>query len=439
MTVKFNQIMISQILFIAITIAACVFFSFNLKKVIRNIRLGKNTDRSDQPAKRLKTMIKVALGQTKMVVRPIPAALHFIVYVGFVIINIEVLEIMIDGIFGTHRIFGGLGSVYNFLIGSFEIFAIGVWLACVIFLIRRNIIKLKRFMARELKGWPKSDANYILLTEILLMTAFLFMNAADAKLQTLGAHHYVNAGSFPVSQFLQGLLPDSESALIAVERGCWWFHIIGILAFLNYLPYSKHFHILFAFPNTYFSNLEPKGEFTNMQSVTNEVKAMLDPSFTPPETEAGRFGAKDVNDLTWVNLMNAYTCTECGRCTAVCPANITGKLLSPRKIMMDTRDRMEEVGKSLDKNGAGLDDGKSLIDDYITREELWACTSCNACVEACPINIDPLAIITDLRRYAVMEESQAPSSISAMLGNIENNGAPWKYSPADRLNWAKEN
>ena len=431
--------MISQILFIAITIAACVFFSFNLKKVIRNIRLGKNTDRSDQPAKRLKTMLKVALGQTKMVVRPIPAALHFIVYIGFVIINIEVLEIMIDGIFGTHRIFGGLGTLYNFLIGSFEILAIGVWLACVIFLIRRNIIKLKRFMARELNGWPKSDANYILFTEILLMTAFLFMNAADSKLQLLGAHHYINAGSFPISQYLQGLLPDSESGLIAIERGCWWFHIIGILAFLNYLPYSKHFHILFAFPNTYFSNLEPKGKFTNMQSVTNEVKAMLDPSFTPPDTEPGRFGAKDVNDLTWVNLMNAYTCTECGRCTAVCPANITGKLLSPRKIMMDTRDRMEEVGKSLDKKGAGLDDGKSLIDDYITREELWACTSCNACVEACPINIDPLAIITDLRRYAVMEESQAPSSISAMLGNIENNGAPWKYSPADRFNWAKEN
>jgi heterodisulfide reductase subunit C len=431
--------MISQILFIAITIAASVFFGLNLKKVIRNINLGRNTNRSDQPAKRWKTMVLVALGQTKMVVRPIPAALHFIVYIGFVIINIEVLEIMIDGIFGTHRIFGGLGSVYNFLIGSFEILAIGVWLACVIFLIRRNVIKLKRFMARELKGWPKSDANYILMTEILLMTAFLLMNAADAKLQVLGAHHYITAGSFPVSQLLQGILPDSESALIALERGCWWFHIIGILAFLNYLPYSKHFHILFAFPNTYFSNLEPKGEFTNMQSVTNEVKAMLDPSFTPPEAEAARFGAKDVNDLTWVNLMNAYTCTECGRCTSVCPANITGKLLSPRKIMMDTRDRMEEVGKSLDNKGPGLEDGKSLIDDYITREEIWACTSCNACVEACPINIDPLAIITDLRRYAVMEESQAPSSISAMLGNIENNGAPWKYSPADRLNWAKEN
>lgn len=431
--------MISQILFIAIIIAAVVLFSINVKKVIRNIRLGRDADRSDQPSKRLITMLKVAFGQSKMVVRPIPAALHFVVYAGFVIINIEVLEIMIDGIFGTHRIFSGLGSVYNFLIGSFEILAIGVWLACVIFLIRRNILKLKRFMARELDGWPKSDANYILITEILLMSAFLLMNAADAKLQLLGAAHYTAAGSFPVSQYLMNLLPGETSTLIAIERSCWWFHIIGILAFLNYLPYSKHFHILFAFPNTYYSNLEPKGEFTNMDSVTNEVKAMLDPSFVPLEATSGRFGAKDVNDLSWINLMNAYTCTECGRCTSVCPANITGKLLSPRKIMMDTRDRMEEVGKSLDKKGPGLEDGKSLIDDYITREEIWACTSCNACVEACPINIDPLAIITELRRYTVMEESQAPGSINTMLGNIENNGAPWKYSPADRFNWAKEN
>ena len=430
--------MISQILFIAITLAAIALFSFNLKKVIRNIRIGKAADRTDQPQKRLMTMIRVALGQSKMVVRPIPAALHFVVYIGFVIINIEVLEIMIDGMFGTHRVFGGLGSLYNFLIGSFEILALGVWVGCAIFLIRRNILKLKRLNSPELKGWPKSDANYILITEILLMTAFLLMNAADAKLQALGAHHYITAGAFPVSQFLQNILPGNESSLIAIERGCWWFHIIGIFAFLNYLPYSKHFHILFAFPNTYFSNLEPKGEFTNMQSVTNEVKAMLDPSFTPVEAEAGRFGAKDVNDLSWINLMNAYTCTECGRCTSVCPANITGKLLSPRKIMMDTRDRMEEVGKNIDQTGNGFEDGKSLIDDYITREELWACTSCNACVESCPINIDPLAIITDLRRYAVMEESQAPASINAMLGNIENNGAPWKYSPADRLNWAKE-
>jgi len=430
--------MVSQIIFIAITLAAIALFSFNIRKVIRNIKIGRPTDRTDQPQKRWITMFKVALGQTKMFFRPIPAIMHLVVYLGFVIINLEVLEIMIDGIFGTHRIFGGLGQVYNVLIGSFEWLALGVWLACAIFLIRRNILKLKRFSGVEMTTWPKSDANYILITEILLMTAFLTMNAADAKLQALGSSHYITAGAFPVSQYLQNLLPDTEMALIAIERGCWWFHIIGILAFLNYLPYSKHFHILFAFPNTYFSNLEPKGEFTNMQSVTNEVKAMLDPSFTPPEAEAGRFGAKDVNDLSWVNLMNAYTCTECGRCTSVCPANITGKLLSPRKIMMDTRDRMEEVGKNIDKTGNGFDDGKSLIDTYISREEIWACTSCNACTQACPINIDPLAIITELRRYAVMEESQSPSSINAMFGNIENNGAPWKYSPADRLNWAKQ-
>jgi heterodisulfide reductase subunit C len=431
--------MVSQILFIILTIAAIALFSFNLKKVIRNIRLGKAADRTDQPQKRLMTMVKIALGQTKMFFRPVPAVLHLFVYVGFVIINIEVLEIMIDGIFGTHRIFGGLGTLYNALIGGFEVLAFSVWLACVIFLIRRNLLKIKRFHARELTNWPKSDANYILITEILLMSAFLLMNAADAKLQLIGSGHYIIAGAFPVSQHLQSLLPDAESNLIMIERTCWWFHIIGIFAFLNYLPYSKHLHILFAFPNTYFSNLEPKGEFTNMQSVTNEVKAMLDPSFTPPEAEAGRFGAKDVNDLSWVNLMNAYTCTECGRCTDVCPANITGKLLSPRKIMMDTRDRMEEVGKSIDKKGPGLEDGKSLIDDYILREEIWACTSCNACVQACPVNIDPLSIITELRRFAVMEESQSPASLNAMMGNIENNGAPWKYSPADRFNWAKEN
>ncbi|MEJ2883046.1 4Fe-4S dicluster domain-containing protein [Pedobacter sp. GR22-6] len=431
--------MVSQILFIAVTAAAIALFGYNLKKVIRNIKLGKAADRFDQPGKRWMTMLKVAFGQTKMFFRPIPAALHFVVYAGFVIINLEVLEIMIDGIFGTHRVFGGLGLLYDILIGSFEFLALGVWLACAIFLIRRNLLKLKRFSGVEMAKWPKSDANYILITEILLMSAFLTMNAADAKLQLLGAGHYINAGAFPVSQYLQNLLPDNINSLIAIERGCWWFHIIGIFAFLNYLPYSKHFHILFAFPNTYFSNLEPKGEFSNMKSVTNEVKAMLDPSFTPEEAEAGRFGAKDVNDLSWVNLMNAYTCTECGRCTSVCPANITGKLLSPRKIMMDTRDRLEEVGKNIDKTGQGFDDGKSLIDSYISREEIWACTSCNACTQACPINIDPLAIITELRRYAVMEESQSPSSISAMLGNIENNGAPWKYSPADRLNWAKEN
>lgn len=430
--------MVAQIIFLVITLAAIVLFTFNSRKIIRNIRLGRPVDRSDQPQKRLMTMLRVAFGQSKMVVRPIPAFLHFFVYIGFVIINIEVVEIMIDGLFGTHRIFHGLGGLYDFLIASFEILALTVWVACVIFLIRRNVLKLKRFSGVEMTSWPKSDANYILITEILLMTAFLMMNAADLKLQVLGAAHYTNAGAFPISQYLINLLPSSENVLIAVERGCWWFHIIGILAFLNYLPYSKHFHILFAFPNTYFSNLEPKGEFTNMASVTNEVKAMLDPSFVPAEAEAGKFGAKDATDLSWVNLMNAYTCTECGRCTDSCPANITGKLLSPRKIMMDTRDRITEIGKNIDKNGTDHQDGKSLLDDYITREEIWACTSCNACVQACPVNIDPLQIIMELRRFAVMEESQAPGSINAMLGNIENNQAPWKYSPADRFNWANE-
>ncbi|WP_432713994.1 4Fe-4S dicluster domain-containing protein [Pedobacter sp.] len=431
--------MIAQILFIVLTLAAIAFFGYNAKKVIRNIRLGRPADRFDQPQKRFMTMMKVAFGQTKMFFRPIPAILHLFVYAGFVIINLEVLEIVIDGAFGTHRVFNGLGGLYNGLIGAFEILAFTVWLACVIFLIRRNILKLKRFSGVEMTSWPKSDANYILTAEILLMSAFLLMNAADAKLQTMGVAHYVTAGAFPISQFLQGLLPNSAEGLVMLERGCWWFHIIGIFAFLNYLPYSKHFHIMLAFPNTWFSNLNPKGEFNNMQSVTNEVKAMLDPSFTPEPADAGRFGAKDVNDLSWVNLMNAYTCTECGRCTSVCPANITGKLLSPRKIMMDTRDRVTEVGNNIDKTGNGFDDGKSLIDDYISREEIWACTSCNACVEACPVNIDPLAIIIELRRYAVMEESKSPASLNAMMGNVENNGAPWKYSPADRFNWAKEN
>jgi len=431
--------MVSQIIFVLLVVAGSALFAYNARKVIRNIKLGKAADRSDKPKQRLMTMLKVAFGQTKMAVRPVPFLLHLVVYLGFVIINLEVLEIVIDGIFGTHRVFAGLGGLYNFLIGSFEFLAAGVWLACAIFLIRRNVVKLKRFSGVEMKSWPKSDANYILITEILLMSAFLLMNAADAKLQTLGLAHYQQAGAFPVSTWLLSLLPDSVNTLIFIERFCWWFHIVGIFGFLNYLPYSKHFHIMLAFPNTYFSNLNPKGEFTNMDSVTNEVKAMLDPSFVPAETAPGKFGAKDIQDLTWVNLLNAYTCTECGRCTSVCPANMTGKLLSPRKIMMDTRDRMEEVGKNIDKHGADHQDGKSLLDDYITREEIWACTSCNACTEACPVNIDPLGIIVELRRYAVMEESVAPASINAMLGNVENNGAPWKYSPADRFNWAEGN
>ena len=429
--------MVLQVIFLIVTVAAIALFSLNVRKIIRNINLGKDTDRSDRPAERLFTMLKVAFGQSKMVKRPLAAILHLFVYVGFVVINLEVLEIIIDGLFGTHRIFAApLGGLYHVLIASFEVLAALVLLGVVAFYARRNIIKLKRFTGAEMTNWPKSDANIILIVEVFLMAAFLFMNAADSKLQQLGVSHYILAGSFPVSSFLLPLLPDSESALIIMERFCWWFHIIGIFAFLNYLPYSKHFHIIMAFPNTYYSNLEPKGEFSNMASVTNEVKAMLDPSYIPePVPEGGRFGAKDISDLTWKNLMDAYTCTECGRCTSVCPANMTGKLLSPRKIMMDTRDRMVEVGNNIEKHGKDHQDGKSLLDNYISREEIWACTTCNACTDACPINIDPLAIIVELRRYSVMEEALAPSSLNNMFGNIENNGAPWKYSPADRANW----
>ena len=433
--------MVLQVLFLIIAAAAIALFSLNARKIIRNIRLGKPIDRSDRPFDRLAVTLKVAFGQSKMAKRPVAFVLHLFVYIGFVIINLEVLEIIIDGLFGTHRIFAGpLGSLYNVLIASFEILALLVLVGVIVFFTRRNIVHIKRFSGTEMSKWPRSDANIILIVEVLLMSAFLTMNAADYKLQLLGSSHYINVGSFPVSSFLVPLLPDSESALIAIERSCWWFHIVGIFAFLNYLPYSKHFHIILAFPNTYYSNLEPTGEFTNMASVSNEVKAMLDPSYAPePVPDGGRFGAKDIGDLTWKNLMDAYTCTECGRCTSVCPANITGKLLSPRKIMMDTRDRMEEVGKNIDKHGKDHQDGKSLLDTYISREEIWACTTCNACTEACPVNIDPLAIIVELRRFAVMEESQASASINTMFSNVENNGAPWKYAAVDRLNWAEEN
>lgn len=431
--------MLSQIIFTILLLGAIALFTINVRKIIRNIKLGRSEDRSDQPAERLRTMLLVAFGQKKMFKRPIPALLHLFVYLGFVIINIEMLEIVIDGLAGTHRVFSGMGTFYNFLIASFEWLALAVLLGCVIFLLRRNIVRVKRFFGTEMTSWPKTDANLILIMEILLMSAFLIMNAADYKLQQLGAEHYTAAGSFPVSSFLVNMLPENISNLVLIERAAWWFHIIGVLIFLNYLVVSKHLHIILAFPNTYFSRLEPKGKFPLMESVTTEVKAMLDPSFTPPppSEEPMRFGSKDVSDLSWKSLLDAYTCTECGRCTSVCPANMTGKLLSPRKIMMDTRDRLTEVGKNIDKNGSFQPDEKSLLDNYITREELWACTTCNACVEACPVNIDPLKIIMELRQYAVMEESQAPAPINAMFGNVENNGAPWKYSPSDRANWAK--
>lgn len=433
--------MIAQIIFIALLGAASYLFAKKAGEIRRNILLGRAVDRTDRKNERWMTMLRVAFGQTKLMTRPFAGIMHFFIYAGFIIINAEVLEIIIDGIFGTHRVFAPLlGGFYDFLIGSFEILALLVAVSCAIFLIRRNIGKLKRFSGVEMTKWPVSDANIILVTEILLMSAFLTMNAADLSLQNMGIAHYTQAGSFPVSSALLGLLPTSPEALELLERACWWFHIIGILAFLNYIPYSKHFHIILAFPNTWYSNLDAKGRFTNMANVTNEVKAMLDPSFVPPVTEGpARFGAKDVQDLTWKSLMDAYSCTECGRCTSLCPANQTGKLLSPRKIMMDTRDRLEEVGRNINQYGTEHQDGKSLIGHYISNEELWACTSCNACTEACPVNIDPLAIIVDLRRYLIMEESNAPASWNAMFNNLENNQAPWQFSPADRMKWTETN
>ena len=439
---------LDNILFIIILGIGIGYFSINVKKIIRNIKLGQNVNRFDNKSERWKNMAMIALGQSKMVKRPVAGLLHIIVYAGFIIINLEVLEIIIDGVFGTHRIFAFLGSLYNALIASFEILAVLVLLAVIIFWTRRNVIKLKRFIGSDLKGWPKTDANYILYFEVVLMSLFLFMNASDLWLQSMNVPHYTHAGSFPVSQFIAPIFNGmNESSVIVMERSVWWLHITGILVFLNYLYFSKHLHILLAFPNTYFANLRPQGQFDNLASVTSEVKLMMDPNADPfaapaPDANAAptKFGASDVQDLNWVQLLNAYTCTECGRCTSVCPASITGKKLSPRKIMMDTRDRLVEVGNNIDLNkGIFVLDNKSLLNDYITPEELWACTSCNACVEECPVNISPLSIIMDMRRYLVMEQSAAPTPINAMMTNIENNAAPWQYNQQDRLNWKNEN
>ena len=427
-------------------IASSVFVK-NIKKLYRNIDLGLPIDRSDRKKERWFKMIKIAFGQSKMIDKPIVGLLHLIVYLGFLIINIELIEILVDGFAGTHRIFAPfLGSFYNFLIASFEVFAILVLASVIIFLARRNILNIKRFMSSEMKGWPKNDANIILYAEIILMSLFLTMNGADYWLQ-LNSNDptYIEAGAFPVSQFLLPLFNDlSVEKVIIIERTAWWLHIIGIFLFLNYLYYSKHLHILLAFPNTYFSNLNSLGKFSNLKSVTKEVQMMMDPSIDPYSLESNnadmsKFGASDVFDLTKIQLLNSYTCTECGRCTNECPANITGKKLSPRKIMMDTRDRLEEVGRNIDNNkGEFKPDGKELLNNRITTEELWACTSCNACVEACPIGIDPLSIILDMRRYLVMEKSDAPSEINSMMSNIENNGAPWPFNQMDKLNWKNE-
>ena len=425
-----------NIIFIVVLFLGLYFFCRNLYRLYRNINLGKQIDVSDNKKQRFINMFKIALGQGKLIKRPVSGFLHVVVYVGFVIINIELLEIVLDGILGSHRLFSGyLGNVYGYLIGTFEFLALSVLLAVSVFWIRRNIIKLKRFFGDNMKGWPKNDANIILYFEVVLMILFITMNATDLKFQEMNSGNLISGY---VAGFFNGF---SSETLHLIERACWWAHIIGILIFMNYLYFSKHLHILLAFPNTYFAKLNNLGEIDNLNSVTNEVKLMMDPetAFSNDVSESeeiDKFGSSDVMDLNRLQLLNSYSCTECGRCTSVCPANITGKKLSPRKIMMDTRDRIEEVGKNIDlNNGNFVDDGKTLLNDYITKEELWACTSCNACVQECPISIDPLSIILDMRRYLVMEESSAPLELNNMMSNIENNGAPWPYNQMDRLNW----
>jgi ferredoxin len=442
---------ISNIIFLVVALVGIGLFVWQIRKIVSNINMGRDKTISGDVSQRINTLLLVAFGQQKMFKRPLPAVLHLFVYIGFIVINVELIEILIDGIFGTHRILGVLGPVYSVLMAINEVLGLLVIIACVIFLARRNLTNVPRLTrGPEMRAWPKMDANVILITEIVLMLALFAFNIADQKLAQLGGHQL--AGAFPVSGLMVDLFGSDVSTLQVIATAGWWVHIVGILAFMNYLPSSKHFHIITSFPNVYYSKLEPKGQFSNVESITHEIKAMLDPAYVVPPAPEGadpqKFGAKDVEDLTWKQLLDSYTCTECGRCTSVCPANLTGKLLSPRKIVMDTRDRMEEKGESplifnpahygQESERVKVTEERTLLRGYVTPEELWACTTCNACVESCPVNINQLSTIIDLRRYLVLEESAAPASLNTMFNNIENNGAPWAFSPSDRFNWADD-
>ena len=436
--------MLTSIIFFLILTVATVVFYRKVRKITRSIKLGKDITINDNKLLRWKRVLFIAIGQEKMLQRPVAALLHIFVYAGFIIVNIEMCEILIDGVAGTHRLFSFFGGFYGIMVSIFEFFAVTVMFGCAIFLVRRNILRIKRFWNKEMTLWPRSDANIILITELLLMSAILIMNATDSILQTRPDSHYIKVGSFMISSIIQPVFSDlPSSSLVFIERFCWWFHIVGVFAFLNYIPYSKHFHVFLSFPNVYYSKLRPAGEMANMPSITKEVKLMLEENYSDQDenNEEATFGAKTIKDLTWKHLMDAYSCTECGRCTSVCPANITGKKLSPRKIVMDTRDNLEEIADKLfNRKSSEKDNEKNArtLFDFISAEELWACTTCNACTYECPVNIEPLAIILEMRRYLVLEESAAPGPLNNTFSNIENNGAPWQFSHEDRMEWAKD-